>query len=81
MTQLKKAFHVILGIFLLLIGVAGLVLPILNGIVFLLLGLILISFESPYIEKILSHYSEKNRHISHTYKKLNVWMRKLFRKH
>jgi uncharacterized membrane protein YbaN (DUF454 family) len=81
MAQLKKAFHVLLGIFLLLIGVAGLVLPILNGVVFLLLGLILLSFESPYIEQKLAHYSEKNHHTSKIYKKLNTWMRKIFRKH
>lgn len=80
MKHIKKTFHIFIGLFLLLVGIAGLVLPILNGVVFLLLGLIILSFESPYLEKHLEAYSKKNKHIHHWYEKLNQLMKKLFRR-
>ena len=80
MAHAKKVFHVVLGIFLLMIGVAGLVLPILNGTVFLLLGFILLSFEIPYVEERLESITQKNNTLHHFYKKLQKWMKKLFRK-
>lgn len=78
MPRLKKILHIALAVILIAIGIAGLVLPILDGIIFLLLGFILLSFESPLIEVRLSTIAKKNRYIDAWYEKLNIWMRKFF---
>lgn len=79
MTNLKKILHISLGITLILVGLCGLVLPILNGTVFLLLGCILLSFESPYVERHLTRLAHKNTHTGNWYEKLRKLMRKWFR--
>ena len=79
-SRLKKTLHMILAVFFIALGILGLVLPIINGVVFLLIGFILLSFESPYIEEHLRRIAKKNKHIDNWYNKLDVWMRKLFRK-
>ncbi len=78
MQKIKKLIHIFLGIALVLLGVVGLVLPILNGIIFLLLGFILLSFESPYIEFHLSKLAHKNITIGSWYEKLLIFMKRLF---
>lgn len=79
MHNLKKLLHIVLGISLIVLGIAGLVLPVLNGTLFLLLGLILLSFESTYIEKHLHALAKKNRRVDTGYEKLLAYMKKLFR--
>jgi uncharacterized protein len=78
MHRLKKLFHLILGTLLLLLGVVGLVLPILNGVLFLLLGFILLSFESTYVERHLNKIAHKNTTVGIWYDKLDTWMKKVF---
>lgn len=51
---------------LLLMGIVGVILPILNGTFFLLLALILLSFESLYIKKNLHALTSKNAKV-HTW--------------
>lgn len=80
MNRAKKLLHVSLGLFLILVGIAGLILPILNGLIPLLLGLILLSFESPYIEDRLAKAARKSKLTGDWYEKLDRWMRKLFRR-
>jgi uncharacterized membrane protein YbaN (DUF454 family) len=79
MPQIKKTLHVTLAIFLILMGIAGLVLPLLNGILLLLLGFILLSFESPYMEKHLTQLAHRYNMTGSLYDKLYAWMKKLFR--
>jgi uncharacterized membrane protein YbaN (DUF454 family) len=76
MRELKKAVHIVLGLTLILIGLAGLVLPILNGTILLLIGLILLSFENVYVESHLQRIARKNTLLEKWYNKLSVWMRK-----
>ena len=78
MPRIKKILHIGLAIILIAIGIAGLVLPILDGVIFLLLGFILLSFESTYIEEHLNRIAKKNKRIDLWYEKLNTWMRKNF---
>ena len=78
MQKFKKLTHILLGVFLILLGVAGLVLPILNGIILLLLGFILLSFESKYVEYHLNKLAHKNTLIGTWYEKLLRFMKKLF---
>ncbi len=50
-----------LGIGLLfLLGIAGAVLPILNGTIFLMIALVLLSFESMYVKRKLHAFTSKN---------------------
>lgn len=76
---LQKITHVTIGIVLLFIGIVGLVLPILNGVIFLILGLILISFESAYVEKKLTSLTEKNKFTKELHGRLEKFLRKIFR--
>jgi uncharacterized membrane protein YbaN (DUF454 family) len=78
MHRLKKIFHIAVGLTLIFVGIAGLVLPILDGVIFLLLGFILLSFESPYVEYHLSKLAHKSATLGSWYEKLNTWMRKVF---
>ena len=76
----RKMFHLALGLILILIGILGLILPVLNGTVFLVLGFILLSFEIPYIEKKLFLITNKYPWSHSLYTKLDKFLRKLFRK-
>lgn len=78
MHKLKKIIHLLLGTMLVLLGVAGLVLPILNGTILLLIGFILLSFESKYVEYHLNKLAHKNTTTGEWYEKLQKWMRKIF---
>lgn len=78
MHKLKKMFHMMLGISLIFIGILGIVLPVIHGTFFLILGLILISFETPNFEAFLSRLAKKNATIDSIYKKLLHWVQQIF---
>lgn len=78
MNSTRRVAHLIIALMLIIIGVCGLILPILNGVIFLLLGFILLSFESPYIEHHLKAFVHKNKNAEKWYSKLDAWMRKKF---
>lgn len=78
MHRLKKIIHLILAFILISLGLAGLILPILNGTILLLLGFILLSFESTYVEQHLSRIAHKNTQLGEWYEKLSAWMKKTF---
>lgn len=79
MKTAKRTFYIFIAFLLIFIGICGLILPILNGIIFLLLGFILLSFESPYIHRHLQRLASKNEQLSRWYLKLDTWMRKIFK--
>ncbi len=74
----KRILKIFVALVLISIGIVGVFMPILNGIIFLLLGLILLSFENKFIHHHLEKNAAKNEHINKWYKKLDLWMRKLF---
>lgn len=76
--NLRKILHITLGVTVIILGLAGLVLPILNGIVLLIIGFIIISFESEYVDKKLHHLTKKNMTIHSLYHKLEGALRKFF---
>ena len=80
MNTTRKILHVFLGILFLCIGVIGLVLPILNGVFFLIIGAIILSFESPYIENKLYSLTRKNKTIYLWHIRLEKIIKKIFRK-
>jgi uncharacterized membrane protein YbaN (DUF454 family) len=67
----------VLGSLFLTVGIAGVILPILNGTFFLILGLILISFESKYVEKKLHALTSKTA-LTH---KLHLYLENILRKY
>jgi uncharacterized membrane protein YbaN (DUF454 family) len=56
---MKRTLRLIAGIFLLLFGCIGLFLPVLQGILFIILGLILLAPESQLIQKGLKKLKER----------------------
>lgn len=79
MHTLKKVIHIVLGLVLVIIGVAGLILPLIHGILFLLVGLILLSFESPYVEQTLSRLAKKNKKLDDWYIRASRYVQKVFK--
>jgi uncharacterized protein YqgC (DUF456 family) len=75
----QTVLHIFTGIPLILLGILGLVLPVLNGTVLLIIGLIILSFEYPYIERKLFTITQKNKVIHALYLKLEKIMRRIFR--
>jgi uncharacterized protein len=55
----KKILLLILGWLFVLLGIAGLFLPLLQGILFIFIGLIILSKESKIAKNILHHLKEK----------------------
>lgn len=51
---MKRILKISLGILLILLGIAGLFLPILQGILFLLLGTLLLSSESKRVRRVVA---------------------------
>ena len=77
----RKIMHLSIGFLIILLGIAGLVLPILNGTLLLIIGFIIVSFESPYVEKKLFILTQKNKTIHLLYLRLEKVLRKFFRKY
>lgn len=75
----RTVFHILIGALFVIFGVLGLLLPIINGTVLLIIGLIIISFENPYVEKKLFSVTQKNKLIHSLYLKLEKVIRKIFR--
>ncbi len=78
--QIRKILYLLLGLVLILLGIAGLVLPIINGTILLIIGFIIISFESPTLEKKLYTLTQKNAIIHSLYVKIDKFLRTFFKK-
>lgn len=66
-SRLRRAAIYIAGWFFILLGILGLVLPILQGILFILVGLFLLSSVSPRAERLLHRIRERFPRISKTF--------------
>ncbi len=75
----RTVFHISIGVLFVIFGILGLILPIINGTVLLIIGLIIISFENPYVEKKLFTITQRNKIIHSLYLKLEKIIRKIFR--
>jgi uncharacterized membrane protein YbaN (DUF454 family) len=76
---LKKILHLSLGIILVILGFLGMVLPFIHGTIPLIVGLILISFESEWLEKKLTELASKNKRTKHWHEKLDVTLKGFFK--
>jgi len=80
MESFKRIGLLIIGWLLIVLGIIGLFLPILQGILFILIGLAILSSRSETIKRLLKHLEE--RYPQH-HEKIEVWkerLRKWFKK-
>jgi len=80
MESIKRIGLLIIGWLLVVLGIIGLFLPILQGILFVLIGLAILSSRSETIKRLLKHLEE--RYPQH-HEKIEVWkerLRKWFKK-
>lgn len=76
---LPRVLNWVLGSFFVTVGIAGLILPIINGTFFLILGLILISFESHYVKKKLYALTSKTKWTLSWHMYLEKMLMKIFK--
>ncbi len=68
--NIKRIFVIALGIFFLLLGLVGLVLPVLQGWLFIIIGLLLLSAYSPTLRQWIQDRTVK-------YPKIHAWVGKV----
>lgn len=72
---MKKAIRLIIGVLFLVVGIAGLVLPVIPGTIFILLGLL--AFSTVY-EPVGRLFKRLENRYPHLHKHLAHWKDKLF---
>jgi uncharacterized membrane protein YbaN (DUF454 family) len=80
-TRAKRILLLIVGWAFILLGIAGLFLPILQGVLFLLIGLMILSSEYVWAHHLLLKLREKfpsvSRALDKAAEKAAAWMRRL----
>ena len=76
MRELKKVIMFCAGIIFLLLGVAGLALPFLQGFLFLAVGAALLALSSPKFRSWLESHTRRNEHVHRAIQKLITWLEK-----
>lgn len=76
--KLKRILVISLGIFFILVGLAGLVLPILQGWFFLVLGGLLLSMYSPGLRAFMDRHTVKYPKIHAFVAKAQGWTERVF---
>jgi uncharacterized membrane protein YbaN (DUF454 family) len=74
MDSIKKVGLLIIGWFFIALGILGLFLPFLQGILFILIGLAILSSRSEIIKCFLKHLEE--RYPQH-YERIEIWREKI----
>lgn len=77
MKKVKQAAVLTIGSIFLILGLFGLVLPFLQGIIFLAIGLILLSFYSPKIRSQIEKHTQKYPHLFLAVKKIEAFLAKI----
>jgi uncharacterized membrane protein YbaN (DUF454 family) len=76
--KLKRALIITLGVFFMLVGLAGLVLPILQGWFFLILGALLLSMYSPRLRAFIYRHTVKYPKVHAFVAKAEGWTERVF---
>ena len=74
----RKTIRITLASLLLILGVAGLVLPILNGMLFIIFALLILSLEVPALEERLDRIGAKHKKVHPYYTKWKAFIKKYF---
>jgi uncharacterized membrane protein YbaN (DUF454 family) len=72
--KLKQGFVLAVGLIFLALGVVGLVLPFLQGVLFIAVGLILLSFVSPRVRTFLDRHTTRYPRIHEVIVKVENWV-------
>jgi len=75
--KLKRLLVLSVGIIFIIFGFIGLLLPFLQGIFFLIIGSILLSFYFPKSRVWIDSHTQKYPHLHAAAKKIEAWMAKL----
>ena len=77
----RRLLKIILGWFFLVLGVVGLVLPILQGFLFIAIGLIILAQEQPWAHRLMVKLRHRYPHMAekfdHAHAKAEGWMHKV----
>jgi uncharacterized membrane protein YbaN (DUF454 family) len=73
MTRFKTVALLILGWFFVVIGIIGLFLPFLQGILFIMIGLAILSSRSETVKRFLKYLEERHPHY---HDRLTAWKKK-----
>ena len=80
MGSIKRIGLLIIGWFFIVLGILGLFLPILQGILFILIGLAILSSRSDTIKRLLKHLEERypqyHEKIEVSKERLRKWFKK-----
>ncbi|MEK7115347.1 MAG: PGPGW domain-containing protein [Patescibacteria group bacterium] len=76
--HIKRTAIVILALLFLVFGVIGLFLPFLQGILFIIIGLVLLSFVFSAIDEWVSKFLSKSPKLANHHRKLHQKLRKYF---
>jgi len=74
LNSIKKLGLLIIGWFFIFLGILGLFLPILQGILFILIGLAILSTRSEIIKRFLKHLEE---HYPQHHERVEIWKGKI----
>jgi len=74
--KIKKVFILTFGIIFILLGLLGLVLPFLQGIFFLIIGLMILSLYFPKIRLLIQKHAQKSPHFFSLINKAEKWIAK-----
>jgi uncharacterized membrane protein YbaN (DUF454 family) len=77
MKKAKRAIVLITGTIFIMLGLFGLVLPFLQGIIFLVIGFFILSFYFPKMRLWINKHTEKYPRFSRKIKKVEAWMIKI----
>jgi hypothetical protein len=80
MEKFKRIGMLIIGWFFVGLGVLGLFLPILQGILFIMIGLIILSSRSEMVKRWLKHLEERHPHYHERMEKWRERMKGWFKK-
>lgn len=82
---MKKQFLIVLirsfGILLIILGIIGLLLPFLQGVLFIVIGVYVLSLVSPRITNYLDQYAQKHpwaRKLIYRLEKPAMWIKRKF---
>jgi len=74
MNAIKRIGLLIVGWLFIVLGIFGLFLPFLQGILFILIGLAILSSRSKLIKRFLKHLEER---YPHHHKRVDIWREKI----
>ncbi len=76
---MKKTLMLVIGWFFLILGIVGLFLPILQGVLFIMIGLAILSTRSEKIKRLLKRledrYPQHYERVMAWRKKINTWFK------